>query len=112
MEESEHAVGTEFVRMIDRLAEEKLWKPFSRPYDEYCYNQALFCCGNGDAVYERDWDNFWKKYPSWYEKAYMLADNGEYSAMEVANMDPEEICDAYKNSEGSCENVYYTVKDD
>ena len=63
-------------------------------------------------MYERDWDNFWKKYPSWYEKAYMLADNGEYSAMEVANMDSEEICDAYKNSEGSCENVYYTVKDD
>ena len=46
MEESEYAVGIEFVRMIDRLAEEKLWKPFSRPYDEYCYNQALFCCEN------------------------------------------------------------------
>ena len=31
MEESEYAVGIEFVRMIDRLAEEKLWKPYSRP---------------------------------------------------------------------------------
>ena len=112
MEESEYAVGIEFVRMIDRLAEEKLWKQFGKPYDEFAYYQPVFCNENGDAVSERDWDAFWSKYPEWYEKGYILADNGEYSFMDVAYMDPEEICEAYKKSEGSCENVYYTVKDD
>ncbi len=112
MEESEYAVGIEFVRMIENLAEEKLWKQFGKPYDDFSYGQPVFCNENGDAVSERDWDAFWSKYPEWYEKAYMLADNGEYSFVELAYMDPKEINDAYDGSKCLCENVYYTVKDD
>lgn len=110
--ESEYAVGIEFVRMIENLADEKLWKKFGKPYDEFVYGQPVFCKEGGDAVSERDWDIFWLNYPEWYEKAYILADNGEYSFIDVAYMDPEEICKAYERSEGSCENVYYTVKGD
>lgn len=112
MEESEYAVGIEFVRMIEGLADEKLWKQFSKPYDDFSYGQPVFCNEDGDAVSERDWDAFWSKYPEWYEKAYMLADNGEYSFAELAYMDPKEINDAYEGSKCLCENVYYTVKDD
>lgn len=45
----------------------------------------------GEYVSEEDWLNAWAGRPEWWPKAWMLADNGQYTSDEVGRMGVEEI---------------------
>lgn len=62
----------------------------------------------GDYVTEDDWREVWDGHPL-EEKAWMLADNGEYSSDDVAHMTPAEI-EATYDVDLEPEIVFYTEK--
>jgi len=46
---------------------------------------------SGEYVSENDWLNVWGGRPTWWHKAWMLADNGQYTTSAVAAMSVAEI---------------------
>ncbi|RSX49771.1 hypothetical protein [Bifidobacterium castoris] len=62
----------------------------------------------GDYVAESDWSDVWDGHPL-EEKAWMLADNGEYSSDDVAHMTPAEI-EATYDAGFEPEVAFYTEK--
>lgn len=67
---------------------------------------------SGEYVSEGDWLNVWKSYPSWWEKAWMLADNGQYTASEIAAMTVAEVERACDDPNFEPEYAYYTEADE
>lgn len=63
----------------------------------------------GDYVTEPDWCEVWDDHPL-EEKAWMLADNGQYSSDDVAKMTPAEIEAAYDDADFDPAYVFYTEK--
>ena len=45
----------------------------------------------GEYVSEGDWERVWAGRPSWWPKAWMLADNGQFSAEQVGRLSVGEI---------------------
>ena len=66
----------------------------------------------GEYVSEEDWLNVWAGYPEWWHKAWMLADNGQYTSNEVGCMSVEEIETAYADPEFYPEYAFYTEADE
>ena len=66
----------------------------------------------GDYVSEEDFDRFWSGRPSWHLKAWMLADNGQYSGGEVASMSVREIERAFDDPSFEPEIAFYTEADE
>ena len=66
----------------------------------------------GDYVSEKDFEAFWSGRPSWHRMAWMLADNGQYSSSEVANMSVREIERAFDDPSFEPEFAFYTEADE
>ena len=108
-------VGDEFIDNANTIAGELFER--KQDWDDLpiggCYRINDF----GDYVTEEDWDEVWDGHPL-EEKAWMLADNGRYTAADVANMTPAEIEAAYEDGDiytdtyGHETYAYYTEKDE
>ena len=66
----------------------------------------------GEYVSEEDWENVWADRPSWWPKAGMLADNGQFTSDEVSRMRVEEIEAAYGDPGFYPEFAFYTEADE
>ncbi|WP_317415966.1 hypothetical protein [Thermophilibacter provencensis] len=66
----------------------------------------------GEYVSEEDWENVWADRPSWWPKAWMLADNGQFTSDEVSRMSVEEIEAAFNDPAFEPEYAYYTEADE
>lgn len=62
----------------------------------------------GEYVAEEDWENVWADRPSWWPKAWMLADNGQFTSDEVSRMSVEEIEAAYGDPGFYPKHAFYT----
>lgn len=62
----------------------------------------------GEYVSEEDWENVWAAYPGWWRKAWMLADNGQLTANDVAGMTVAEVEAAYDDPGFEPEFAFYT----
>ncbi len=66
----------------------------------------------GDCVTEESWNSVWSAHPSWWEKAWMLADNGQHTFSEVSAMTVSEIEEAYADPSFSPDVAFYTQADE
>ncbi len=66
---------------------------------------------SGEYVSESDWLDVWEGRPAWWRKAWMLADNGQYTASAVAAMSVAEIERAYDDQRFEPEYAFYTEVD-
>lgn len=66
----------------------------------------------GEYVSEEDWENAWAGHPSWWPKAWMLADNGQHTSDEVSRMSVEEIEAAYDDPGFYPEFAFFTQLDE
>lgn len=66
---------------------------------------------SGEYVSENDWLNVWGGRPTWWHKAWMLADNGQYTTSAVAAMSVAEIERAYDDPCFEPEYAFYTEVD-
>lgn len=107
LDASAQPVGGQFMDKTAEIAE----KLFDRKQDwddlpiGGCYRINDF----GDYVTEDDWRDVWDEHPL-EEKAWMLADNGQYTTDEVAHMSPAEIEHAYDAGGFHPAYVFYTEK--
>lgn len=62
----------------------------------------------GEYVSEGDWERVWAGRPSWWPKAWMLADNGQFSAEQVGRLSVEEIEVVFGSAAFEPEYAYYT----
>lgn len=51
----------------------------------------------GEYVSLEDWNAFWKPYPDWYQKIWLLCDNGQLSTDDVKKMTLAEALDFFDN---------------
>ena len=65
----------------------------------------------GEYVTEQDWLGVWATYPSWWQDAWLLTDNGQYSFDEVAQMTVGEIRAAVADPTFCPEHAFYTETD-
>jgi hypothetical protein len=61
---------------------------------------------------EADWDRVWAGRPSCWQKAWLLADNGQFDADDVAAMTVEEIEAAFDDPGFEPEYAFYTEVDE
>lgn len=81
--------------------------------DRFNPNEGVYRLNDeGEYVSEQDWLNVWNEHPSWWQKAWMLADNGQYTASRVAAMSIAEIERAYDDPSFEPEYAYYTEADE
>lgn len=66
---------------------------------------------SGEYVSENDWLDVWEGRSTWWHKAWMLADNGQYTASAVAAMSVAEIERAYDDPCFEPEYAFYTEVD-
>lgn len=66
---------------------------------------------SGEYVSESDWLNVWEGHPTWWQKAWMLADNGQYTASAIAAMSVAEIERAYDDPCFEPQYAFYTEVD-
>lgn len=66
----------------------------------------------GEYVSEGDWGRVWAGRPSWWPKAWMLADNGQFTSDEVSRMSVEEIEAAFNDPAFEPEFAFYTEADE
>lgn len=66
---------------------------------------------SGEYVSESDWLDVWEGRPAWWRKAWMLADNGQYTASAVAAMSVAEIERAYDDPCFEPQYAFYTEAD-
>lgn len=66
----------------------------------------------GDCVSEEDWANVWANHPAWWQDAWMLADNGQFTSDEVARMSVHEIERAVASPDFYPEYAFYTETDE
>ena len=62
----------------------------------------------GEYVSEGDWERVWAGRPSWWPKAWMLADNGQFSAEQVGRLSVEQIEALFDSPAFEPEYAYYT----
>lgn len=62
----------------------------------------------GEYVSEEDWQKVWAGRPTWWPKAWLLADNGQYTSEEVSAMSVAEIEAAYSDPAFYPEYAFYT----
>lgn len=65
-----------------------------------------------EYVSAKDWEQVWSKYPPFWEEAWQLADNGQYSSDEVARMSIAEIDAAFNDPAFYPEYTYFTEWED
>lgn len=65
----------------------------------------------GEYVSEEDWENVWADHPAWWPKAWMLADNGQFTADQVSRLTMEEIEVMFNSAAFEPEFAYYTEAD-
>ena len=66
---------------------------------------------SGEYVSESDWLDVWEGRPTWWHKAWMLADNGQYTTSAVAAMSVAEIERAYDDPCFEPQYAFYTEVD-
>lgn len=66
----------------------------------------------GEYVSEEDWESAWAGHPTWWPEAWLLADNGQFTANEVSRMSVEEIEVACKGPGFYQEHAFYTETDE
>lgn len=95
----------EILRVTDELA------PYVR--DRFSPSEGVYRLNDtGEYVSEQDWSNVWRRHPSWWQKAWMLADNGQYPTSQVAAMSATEIERAYDDPNFEPAYAYYTQADE
>ena len=62
----------------------------------------------GEYVSEEDWLSAWANYPAWWSKAWMLADNGQFTADQVSWLSFEEIETIFNSAAFEPEYAYFT----
>lgn len=62
----------------------------------------------GEYVSEEDWERVWANHPSWWPHAWMLADNGQFSAEQVGRLSVEQIETLFDSPAFEPEFAYYT----
>ena len=62
----------------------------------------------GEYVSEGDWERVWAGRPSWWPHAWMLADNGQFSAEQVGRLSVEQIEALFESPAFEPEFAYYT----
>lgn len=62
----------------------------------------------GEYVSEEDWQSVWAGRPDWWPKAWMLADNGQFSAEQVGRLSVEQIVALFDSPAFEPEYAYYT----
>ena len=62
----------------------------------------------GEYVSEEDWQGVWAGRPAWWPKAWMLADNGQFSAEQVGRLSVEQIEALFDSPAFEPEYAYYT----
>ena len=81
--------------------------------DEFAPFEGVYRINDfGEYVAEEDWLNVWADRPSWWPKAWMLADNGQHTSDEVSHMSVEEIEAAYDDPAFEPEYAFYTETGD
>lgn len=81
-------------------------KPSFEPYEGvYRLNDLA------EYVSEGDWDEIWSRYPGWWPHAWMLADNGQFTAEQVSRLTVEEIEVLFNSAAFEPEFAYYTEAD-
>lgn len=102
-------VGDQFMDDVNDIASELFDR--KQDWDDLpiggCYRINDF----GDYVTEPDWCEVWDDHPL-EEKAWMLADNGQYSSDDVAKMTAAEIEAAYDDDNFDPAYVFYTEKEE
>ena len=76
IENTGEVIGMEAMREIMGPVQEALYDlpDVDFPIEPYAW---VFRLGDGAKyVTEEVWEAFWARYPSWYEKAWMVCDNG------------------------------------
>lgn len=77
--------------------------------DEFAPFEGVYRINDlGEYVSEKDWENVWTDRPSWWPKAWVLADNGQHTPDEVSRMSVEEIEAAYGDPGFYPEYAFYT----
>lgn len=66
----------------------------------------------GDYISEADWETVWADYPSWRMRAWLLADNGQYTSDEVSAMSALEVMGLFDRDDFFPEYAYYTEADE
>lgn len=67
--------------------------------EEFAPNEGVCrISDDGEYVSEGDWLTVWAAYPSWWQDAWLLADNGKFSFSMVARMTVDEIMTAARDS--------------
>ena len=78
-------------------------RPSFEPY-EGVYRLSDFA----EYVSEADWDEIWSRYPDWWHKAWMLADNGQFTAEQISRLTPEQVEQLFESPAFEPEYAFYT----
>lgn len=95
-------------KAIDAILDEgeKLYALAKEAFEPHEGVYRLSDCGKYVSAW--DFESFWEKRPGWMEKAWMLADNGQYSPVAIGAMSPQEIEAAYDSPDFCPEFAFYT----
>lgn len=98
------AIGDALIRILDVTDELRAHiKTVFEP------NKGIYRLNDfGEYVSADDWERVWAQHPAWWEKAWMLVDNGRYDVFDVAEMTVEEIEHAYADPAFVPEYAFYT----
>ena len=66
----------------------------------------------GGYVSEEDWANVWADHPAWWQDAWLLADNGQFTSEDVSRMTIHEIERAVTSPDFYPEYAFYTETDE
>lgn len=105
-------IGTDTMEAIDKAAEELCDYIIKDNCGLEPYANVYRIDDAGHYVTEENWTKIWSQYPSWWEKAWMLADNGDYDWHDVADMSIEEITEAYECDDLALDVVFCTQADE
>lgn len=72
------------------------------------YTEAYRINDFGDYVTVEDWNRVWSQHPAWFERAWMLMDNGQYTSDEVRRMTLGEVEAHYGSDDFDPMNAYLT----
>ena len=61
-----------------------------------------------EYISEADWDKVWSRYPSWWPHAWLLAENGQFTAEQVSRCTVEQIEALFASPAFEPEYAFYT----
>lgn len=96
---------SEILGVTDELARAacERFKPF----------EEIYRLGDGGCYVSADvFDKVWERHPEWWLEAWMLADNGQFSFEDVAEMSIAEIREAYGDPDFEPEHAFMTEADE